>query len=741
MTDRRNILIFSVLSGLLFWCIDAVFDSLVFSHQSLLNSLILDLSAHEFYFRLLFLIGIIVFGQFIANALEHRNKAQSALERTRAHMEDEKVRSESILSAIGDGISIQDQGFRILYQNQAHMDLVGGDKKGQLCYQAYSKRDSVCPECPLTLTMKDGRIRTIEKKLMPSTEDRRIEIKASPIRDAAGTITGGIEAVRDITERKSVMEKVRLFSKALEEAMDGIQIIDLSGHVLYSNRAVRDIYGFSPEELAGRHVNDMNEDKEYASRVIIPDIQKFGRWSGEISVLHKDGHAFPIWLSTSLVTDDAGAAIAMIGIIRDITERKHSEEMLKRHREELVKLVADRTGELTETNEKLQKEIADREKMEEELLKTQKLESIAVLAGGIAHDFNNLLASVLGNVSLAMLDLDKNHPASRELAAAEKAALRAQDLTRQLLTFSRGGAPIKRVTHINELIREASGFAVRGSRIRCDIHIPADLHLVDVDEGQISQVIHNLVLNADHAMPEGGTITIRCGNVRVHAQAAIPLPAGNYVMITVEDRGVGIPREHLAKIFDPYFTTKQKGSGLGLAMTYSIIKKHGGHIAVESTLGKGTTFHVYLPAAREKMAPQVADEAGIHYGSGKILVMDDEEDVRETTGNVLNRLGYTVDFAKNGEEAIDLYRKALDSKQPFDLIIMDLTVPGAMGGKEAVRRILEIDPRAKAIVSSGYSNDPIMADFRSYGFLGVVTKPYRIKDLSEEVYQILNKPA
>ncbi len=741
MTDRRNILIFSVLSGLLFWCIDAVFDSLVFSHQSLLDSLILDLSAHEFYFRLLFLIGIIIFGQFIANALEHRNKAQSALERTRAHMEDEKVRSESILSAIGDGISIQDREFRILYQNQAHMDLVGGDKKGQLCYQAYSKRDSVCPECPLTQTMKDGRIRTIEKKLMPSTEDRRIEIKASPVRDAAGTITGGIEAVRDITERKSVMEKVRLFSKALEEAMDGIQIIDLSGHVLYSNRAVRDIYGFSPEELAGRHVNDMNEDKEYASRVIIPDIQKFGRWSGEINVLHKDGHAFPIWLSTSLVTDDAGAAIAMIGIIRDITERKHSEEMLKRHREELVKLVADRTGELTETNEKLQKEIADREKMEEELLKTQKLESIAVLAGGIAHDFNNLLASVLGNVSLAMLDLDKNHPASRELAAAEKAALRAQDLTRQLLTFSRGGAPIKRVTHINELIREASGFAVRGSRIRCDIHIPADLHLVDVDGGQISQVIHNLVLNADHAMPEGGTITIRCGNVRVHAQAAIPLPAGNYVMITVEDRGVGIPREHLAKIFDPYFTTKQKGSGLGLAMTYSIIKKHGGHIAVESTLGKGTTFHVYLPAAREKMAPQVADEAGIHYGSGKILVMDDEEDVRETTGNVLNRLGYTVDFAKNGEEAIDLYRKALDSKQPFDLIIMDLTVPGAMGGKEAVRRILEIDPGAKAIVSSGYSNDPIMADFRSYGFLGVVTKPYRIKDLSEEVYQILNKPA
>lgn len=242
---------------------------------------------------------------------------------------------------------------------------------------------------------------------------------------------------------------------------------------------------------------------------------------------HKDGHTFPIWLSTSLVTGESGAPIAMIDIIRDITERKQAEEILNRHREKLVKLVEERTVELTEANSQLRREIADREKMEEELLKAQKLESLGILAGGIAHDFNNLLASMLGNISLAKMDLNREHPAYPQLAAAEKASIRAQDLTRQLLTFSKGGAPLKKTTDVSELLREASGFALRGSRVRCDITIEEGLHLADVDEGQISQVVHNLVINADHAMPEGGAVAIHCSNIVINQRNMLGLKAGS----------------------------------------------------------------------------------------------------------------------------------------------------------------------------------------------------------------------
>ncbi|HSQ78704.1 MAG TPA: ATP-binding protein, partial [Nitrospirota bacterium] len=458
---------------------------------------------------------------------------------------------------------------------------------------------------------------------------------------------------------------------------------------------------------------------------------------GELMVVHKSGRTFPIWLSTALVKDDNEVPIAMVGIIRDITDRKQAEEIMKRHREHLVKLVEERTTELTSTNEKLRKEIADREQMEEELLKAQKLESVSILAGGIAHDFNNLLSSILGNIGLAMLDIDPDHHAFKQLVGAEKASLRAQDLTRQLLTFSKGGAPVKKLTNIGELVKESASFALRGSRVNYEFSIDVDLKLVEVDEGQMSQVVHNLVINADHAMPEGGTIAIRCRNITDRAHGVLPLREEGYVCISVEDRGVGVPKEHLAKIFDPYFTTKQKGSGLGLATTYSIVKKHGGRITVESALGKGTTFHVYLPASRQTKLPEKAEEGAVRTGTGTILVMDDEAEVRETTGNVLTRLGYNVVFASDGGEAVERYRQARDSGRVFDLVIMDLTVPGGLGGKEALKKLRELGPGVKAIVSSGYSNDPIMADFGKHGFNGVVTKPYRIKELSDEVYRVI----
>ena len=533
----------------------------------------------------------------IARDITEVKRVEESLNKAVARVNDDKARLESILSTIDEGISIQNTDFKVLYQNQAHMRIFGGNTGGDHCYQAYIHADSLCAGCPVEEVFRDGNVHKLEREISNNGEERFIEIKASPLRDASGNIVAGIEEVRDITACKSSEKKLRMFSAAIEEAVEGLQIVDLEGNILYSNKAAGSIYGYSPEELVGRHMREMNADREFATRVIIPKARETGRWSGELMAVHKDGRTFPVWLSTSVVKSENGRPITMITSLQDITERKQAEETMKQNHDQLTKLVEERTRERSSANEKLLKETTDRGKMEQELLKAQKLESLGILAGGIAHDFNNLLASIAGNISLAMLDIDPKDSSYRQLEGAKKASLRAQDLTLQLLTFSKGGDQVKKSVAIADLIREVSGFAVRGSRIKLFFSLPEDLWYADVDESQISQVIHNLIINADHAMPKGGTITISCENVVVAAQSKLPLRQGNYVRINVRDHGVGIPREHLSKIFDPYFTTKQKGSGLGLAMAYAIISQHSGHILAESESGKGTTFIVYLPAA------------------------------------------------------------------------------------------------------------------------------------------------
>ena len=332
-------------------------------------------------------------------------------------------------------------------------------------------------------------------------------------------------------------------------------------------------------------------------------------------------------------------------------------------------------------------------------------------------------------------------PRSAEEALRLVHELRAQNLTQQQLTFSKGGEPIKRTTSLGDIVREATGFALRGSRTRCELFIPDDLWLVDADEDQMSQVIHNLLINADQAMPEGGTITVRCEKTVLSASEAALLFPEKYVKVTVQDTGVGISKEHLPKIFDPYFTTRQRGSGLGLATTYAIIQKHGGNITVESEPGIGTTFTILLSASSGVQATKRRETAGLATGTGKILIMDDEEEIRKTMGDALGRLGYAVAFAEDGAQTVELYRNAVNSGYPFDVVIMDLTVPGGMGGQEAMKLLLNIDPHARAIVSSGYSNDPIMADYESHGFAGVVAKPYRLKELGEVVRSVITKSA
>ena len=386
-------------------------------------------------------------------------------------------------------------------------------------------------------------------------------------------------------------------------------------------------------------------------------------------------------------------------------------------------------------------DITERKQMEEELVKVEKLESIGLLAGGIAHDFNNILTGVMGNISLVGMYVESGKETGKileRLKEAERASMRAKELTQQLLTFSKGGAPILQVSDIGDLLKYSASFALSGTNVRCEFSIPDGLWTVEIDEGQINQVISNLVINAQQAMPEGGVVRISAENTIIDAESVLPLESGAYIKASIEDQGTGILQEHLRRIFDPFFSTKQAGSGLGLTTSHSIVQKHNGHITVESEVGVGTTFYVYLPASSGETL--IVEKKGAERpitGEGKILVMDDQKYVRDLATEMLSSLGYKVTVAIDGTEAFEIYKQAMEVGAPFDIVIMDLTIPGDMGGKATIEKLMEIDPDVKAIVSSGYSNDPILADFGKYGFRGVIAKPYEVMELSKVLHRVI----
>ncbi len=506
----------------------------------------------------------------------------------------------------------------------------------------------------------------------------------------------------DITARKRAEEALRRseekYRDLFENANDAIFIVDADLHYVDMNKKAVELLGYSKEDLLAMRIPDVIPSEQLSrSQIEFEKLRSRGSYEKFVGKLRtKDGRWLDVEVNSSAIVSE-GKVIGSRDILRDITDRK---------------------------------------KMEERLLRSQKLESLSALAGGLAHDFNNLLTAILGNISLAKFDRPDNTIYSR-LEEAEKATLRAQYLTQQLLTFARGGVPAMKTLSIPSLVKDAATVALRGSRSRSEFSISDNLRPVEADDSQLSQVISNLIINADQAMPEGGTVRISCENVALIAHSGVPLPPGDYVKISVTDGGIGIPQDQFDKIFDPYFTTKQKGRGLGLATGYSIIKRHGGHIAVKSELGTGTTFSVYLPASRQGAPQKNAVEVVIPRSSGRILVMDDEEIIRDVTDGILSRLGYEVECVSSGAEAVAAYARAKEKGRPFDVVIIDLTVPGGMGGKEALQKLQMIDPGVTAIVSSGYSNDPIMTEFRKYGFHGVVSKPYTIKALSDTVQSVI----
>jgi signal transduction histidine kinase len=423
---------------------------------------------------------------------------------------------------------------------------------------------------------------------------------------------------------------------------------------------------------------------------------------------------------------------------RSLAEIQAREEQLLKAHNELEQRVEERTAALAQANAALLEQMAERQRMEDELLKARKIKSMGVLAAGIAHDFNNLLTGILGYVSLAKVVAQTDAKVVAYLSAAEQACQRATALTQQLLTFAKDGAPVRHTVSLVELLRECVGFVLGGANVRGDIQTAADLWPVDVDAGQINQVIHNIVLNAMQAMPGGGTVQVRAENVVLAAGVPFPLPEGRYVKITVQDSGRGIPKEVLSNIFDPYFTTKAEGSGLGLTTAYAIVIKHEGYITIASEVDGGTTVVIYLPAS-QKATVSAQTHASIPLsGSGRLLIMDDEAIVRNVLRQLLESLGYTVECVQDGTEAVAAYQRAQAAGQPFAVVILDYTIPGGMGGLEALARLRAIDPQVTALISSGYANNPVVADWAYYGFSGVVAKPYTIAQLQEALHNVLS---
>ena len=626
-------------------------------------------------------------------------------------------RFQAVLDSLDAVVYVCDmQTHELLFLN-SHGKKLYGDCVGKKCYKTFQKgQDGPCDFCTnhLLLDSEGEPAPTHVWELQNTRTGNWSECRDHAIRWTDGRFVR-MEIATNIDDRKNAenarQAEKELLSVTLRSIGDGVITTDIKGNILFINKIAEDLSGWTNEEARGLAsidvFNIINEKTGQKCASPVQRVIELGRIIGlanHTALIAKDGTTRSIADSGAPIRDKNSNIVGVVIVFRDITHEK---------------------------------------KIEEELLKTRKLESIGVLAGGIAHDFNNILSAVLGNIELAGYRIPKEDNRTTELLSdAEKATKRAAKLTEQLLTFSKGGEPVKETKFLPELITESANFVLHGSQVLCKYSFPEHLWMVDVDSGQIGQVIQNIIINAKHSMPAGGFITIQCANIEDTAsEAFLSVDKGDYVCIRIQDTGVGIPREIIDKIFDPYFTTKQEGSGLGLAICHSIINKHGGYLTVSSVSGKGTTFTIYLPAVRSGSSHGVNTQkmkANSAVKVARIMIMDDEKMIRDLASSQLGVLGHEAILVNDGIQAINKYQELQDSGTPVDLVIMDLTIPGGMGGEQAAAKLLSIDPNAKIIVASGYSNDLVMASYRDYGFCAAIAKPFDLKQLSNTISSIFS---
>ena len=657
----------------------------------------------------------------VTEDITERKQAEEALRES-----EEKYRS---LATTADSMYMVDRDCRYLLMNERHLSRFGlslDEIKGRTYGEYHSEQANREFTETVEHVFESGT--PIQHEYRSERDNQYFLRTFSPVKSPDGKTTIAVTVVsKDITDRKQVEEKLKESEQRLYNVIQGSPIpafvIGKDHKVLYWNTALEELTRIKagevigstqqwrafykadrpcladllvdqsldtiPQWYSGKYIKSQLIEEAYEATDFFPELGDAGKW---------------LRFTAAVIRDFKGNLVGAIETLEDVTERKRAEA---------------------------------------ELIKVEKLESLGIFAGGIAHDFNNLLSVMLRNIFAVKLSFTDGQQEvfEEEIEIAEKAGLQAKELAHRLITFAKGGEPVRKVGSISQLLINSVDLSLRGSNIKCEFSLPSNLWPVEMDDVQIRQVINNLVVNARESMPEGGNIIIRAQNVNVTAGNGLPLKEGKYVRWSVKDYGIGIPQEDLQKIYDPYFTTKPtgtaRGMGLGLAICYSIIKKHDGFIGVESEPGVGSTFFVYLPASPQEgfLKKDTPDKSIIR--GGKILVMDDEETVRSATGVVLSYLGYEVEYAKNGNEAIELYRTAKKKEQPYSAVILDLNVPHGMGGREAMNELLAIDPYVKAIITCGYSDDPVIPEFRKQGICRFIDVPYDIEKMKEILDDLL----